>query len=211
MLRRLCAWMLLLLAALSCARAEAEPPYAVEVNLGSQCVTVYRADDRSEAGIVRQMICSSGPPGTEDETPCGEFTVKQHYPDERTEWYYIKQYEVYVQYVTRFNGPYLFHSLPYAERDVSTVDREARSLLGTPASHGCIRLRSEDAKWLALNCPDGTPVRVYAGEADDALRAQLLKRAYVADEWSSYRAYRDAAIPAGLTGAIEARAADASN
>lgn len=203
MLKKLCAWIALALAMLSCARAE-EAFYAVEVNLGAQVVTVYRADDRSEAGIVRQMICSSGAPGTEDETPCGEFTVEQHYPDERTEWYYIDQYEVYVQYVTRFNGPYLFHSLPYAEKDVATIDQDARSRLGTPASHGCIRLRSEDAKWLAQNCPDGTGVRVYAGEADEELRARLLKRAYDAEDWNSYAEYRAADIPAGLTGALEA-------
>ena len=70
-----------LLAALLGARAEEAPRYAIDVNLAAQAVTVYDADDRSDAGIVRQMICSSGVPGTADETPCGEFTVKQHYPD----------------------------------------------------------------------------------------------------------------------------------
>ena len=193
------------LAALLGARAEEAPRYAIDVNLAAQAVTVYDADNHSAAGIVRQMICSSGVPGTADETPCGEFTVKQHYPDERTEWYYIRKYQVYVQYVTRFNGPYLFHSIPYLEKDLATVDQQARSLLGTPASHGCIRLRSEDAKWIALNCPDGTPVTVRAGEADEALRAQLVRRGYVRREWSSYEEYLCASLTGGLAGAIEAQ------
>lgn len=191
------------LTALFCAHAEEAPRYAIDVNLAAQAVTVYDADDRSAAGIVRQMICSSGVPGTADETPCGEFTVKQHYPDERSEWYYIRQYQVYVQYVTRFNGPYLFHSIPYLEKDVASVDQEARSLLGTPASHGCIRLRSEDAKWIALNCPDGTSVCVRAGEADEALRTQLRKRAYLREEWPSYETYQSASLTGGLAEAVE--------
>ena len=196
------------LASLLGACAEEAPRYAIDVNLAAQAVTVYDADDRSAAGIVRQMICSTGVPGTADETPCGAFTVKQHYPDERTEWYYIKQYKVYVQYVTRFNGPYLFHSIPYLEKDVASVDQEARSLLGTPASHGCIRLRSEDAKWIALNCPDGTSVTVREGEADEALRAQLIKYGYVQEEWRSYEEYLCANLSGGLAGAIEARSAE---
>lgn len=182
--------------------------YAIDVNLAAQVVTVYAGDARDESAIVRQMVCSSGVPDSPDATPCGSFVVKQHYPDERGEWYYIEQYGVYVQYVTRFNGPYLFHSLPYFERDVASIDAEARSRLGTPASHGCIRLRSEDARWLAENCPDGTPVEVRAGEANEALRLRLLRRGYDAGDWPSYRAYLDAEIHAGLTGALEARRAD---
>lgn len=193
-------WVLLVLLLLPCARAESG--YAIDVNLSAQCVTVYAGEGRQEGDIVRQMICSSGVMGTEDETPCGDFVVKQHYPDERSEWYYINQYGVYVQYVTRFNGPYLFHSLPYFEKDVATIDAQARDLLGTPASHGCIRLRSEDAQWIALNCPDGTPVCVRKGEADEELRARLLRRAYIAADWPSYQDYRSAEIPAGLTGAL---------
>lgn len=179
-------------------------PYVVEVDLTSQVVTVYDAGTHGEDNIVRQMICSSGMPGGEDATPCGDFVVKQHYPDERSQWYYIDQYGVYVQYVTRFNGPYLFHSLPYFEKSVASIDTLARSQLGQPVSHGCIRLRSEDAQWLALNCPDGTPVHVFESQkVDEELRTQLLKRGYDRSQWSSYDQYRTAEISPGLTGALE--------
>ena len=185
------------------ALAKEEILYAVEVDLTNQVVTVYDVDGRENKDIVRQMICSAGS-GGEDATPEGEYKMKQHYPEERGEWYYIKQYEVYVRYPTRIHGPYLFHSIPYAEMDESTIDQEARSGLGEPVSHGCIRLRAEDAEWIAKNCVDGTAVRIYRSEVwNEPLRAQLLRRSYDAEEWKSYKAYLRADIPAGLTGALD--------
>ena len=198
------AMLALMLAAGCAAHAKEEIRYAVEVDLTNQIVTVYDADGREAADIVRQMICSTGSGGA-DATPKGKYKMKQHFPEERGEWYYIKQYGVYVRYPTRIHGPYLFHSIPYAEMDEATIDAEARSGLGEPVSHGCIRLRTEDAEWIAKNCPDGTSVRIFEGEErDDALREKLLRRSYVAEEWPFYSAYLAADIPAGLTGALEA-------
>lgn len=206
MKRRLIALALIALAlATGLARAQENSPYAVEVDLTNQIVTVYRAEGRDAGDIVRRMICSCGS-GGEDATPPGEYVMKQHYASERTEWYYIKQYDCYVQYPTRFEGPYMFHSLPYAQKDVATIDKEARSQLGEPTSHGCVRLRSEDAEWIARNCPDGTTVRVYeSGTRDEALRERLLRRTYAAEDWPFYSAYLAADIPSGLVGALEAR------
>ena len=184
--------------------AEEEILYAVEVDLTNQITTVYRAEGRDDEHIVRQMICSTGSGGN-DATPLGEFETETHYPEERGEWYWINQYKVYVQYPTRFTGPILFHSIPYAEMDTSTIDRQALSELGEPTSHGCVRLRAEDAKWIAENCVDGTPVRVYASSLrTEGLRAHLLLRTYDASAWRSYDAYLTADLTAGLTGAIEA-------
>ena len=189
MRRRMTALALLVAALLvNCAAAE-KIRFAVEVDLTNQITTVYMARGREDGDIVRQMICSTGT-GGEDATPLGEFKMKQHYPEERGEWYWIQKYEVYVQYPTRFNGPILFHSIPCAEKDISTIDQQALSELGEPTSHGCVRLRGEDAKWIAQNCPDGTTVRVYESEnRNEALRAQLLRRTFDAGEWQSYDAY----------------------
>ncbi|NLN87671.1 MAG: L,D-transpeptidase, partial [Syntrophomonadaceae bacterium] len=41
------------------------------------------------------------------------------------------------------------------------IDVEAAKL-GTPASHGCVRLATEDAQWLYRNIPTGTPVSIRA-------------------------------------------------
>ena len=191
---------LALLIALLSGCALAASPYAIEVDITNQIVTVYRAEDMSEGGVVRQMICSTG----ENEcTPVGRFTLNQRNSAERTKWYAIPTYDCYVQYVTRIIGGYLFHSLPYAEEDESTLDTEAAALLGTPASHGCIRLRPEDAEWIARNCPNGTPCHIYhSWEVDEGLRGLLLLHSYAeGGEWESYADFAQGA--GGLAAAVQ--------
>lgn len=189
-----------LLIALLSGAALAASPYAIEVDVTNQIVTVYRAEDRSDSGVVRQMICSTG---VNECTPVGYFRLNQRNSAERTQWYAIPTYDCYVQYVTRIIGGYLFHSLPYAEKDESTLDPEAAALLGAPASHGCIRLRPEDAKWIAKNCPNGTPCHIFhSWETDEGLRGLLLMQSYAeGGEWESYADFAQRAD--GLTAAVQ--------
>lgn len=198
-IRRICA--LLLAALLLSGGALAEEAYFIEVDITSQIVTVYHDAVRSEGGIVRQMICSTG---ANDCTPTGHFRLNQRNSAERTEWYAIPKYDCYVQYVTRIVDAYLFHSLPYAKEDTQTLDQEAAAQLGEPVSHGCIRLRSEDAQWIAENCPNGTEVHIYHGdERNEFLRSRLLETSFSIDgEWFSYADYLEDA--GGLTAAFEA-------
>ena len=194
-------WMLvcMLLCLIPCT-ALAASPYAIEVDVTNQIVTVYRAEDFSQSGIVRQMICSTGENAC---TPTGRFALNQRNSAERTQWYAIPTYDCYVQYVTRIIGGYLFHSLPYAEKDETTLDREAEALLGTPASHGCIRLRPEDAEWIAKNCPNGTPCHIYhSWQPDEGLRGLLLMQSYTEDgAWEDYADFARGA--GGLTAAVQ--------
>ncbi len=198
LIRWMAAWALALTLVMGCACAAS--PYAIEVDITNQIVTVYRAEDPSETGIVRQMICSTG---TNECTPVGRFALNQRNSAERGEWYAIPNYNCYVQYVTRIVDSYLFHSLPYAEKDVSTLDPEAAALLGTPASHGCIRLRPEDAKWIAKNCPNGTACHIYhSRKPDEGLRGLLLVQSYA--EGGGWENYADFARGAGgLTSAVQ--------
>ena len=48
----------------------------------------------------------------------------------------------------------LFHSVPFDETQTVILD----DTLGTPASHGCIRLKVEDAKWLYDNIANDTKI-----------------------------------------------------
>lgn len=190
----------LLVFLLSCA-ALAEDTYAIEVDITNQIVTVYHADNMTEGGIVRQMICSTG---ANDCTPTGHFKLNQRNAAERTEWYAIPKYDCYVQYVTRIYDAYLFHSLPYHDNDYDTLDLEAAAQLGQPASHGCIRLRPDDAEWIARNCPNGTYVHIYHSyEPDELLRGLLLDQTFSVDgEWFDYAAFIESA--GGLTAAVRA-------
>jgi len=60
-------------------------------------------------------------------------------------------------YYTQFWGDYLFHSIPYHQGTWSVQDGR----LGQKLSHGCVRLATENAKWIYDNIPDNTHVYVY--------------------------------------------------
>lgn len=165
--------------------ATAEPyegAYEIEVDLNNQIVTVYRTGGRTSADIARQMICSTG---ADDATPTGSFIMPEvQKVDEREEWYYIGQYRLYVQYASRIVDSILFHSLPSEKKGISPT-KDSREALGTRASHGCIRLRPEDAHWIAENCLPGTQVNIFEGGfVDEELRQKLLRSSFVSEEMS---------------------------
>lgn len=54
----------------------------------------------------------------------------------------------------------------YTEPDETTLSVKSFEALGTPASHGCVRLLVSDAKWIYDNCKEGTIITVYEGEYD---------------------------------------------
>lgn len=60
-------------------------------------------------------------------------------------------------YYTQFYGDYLFHSIPYHQGTWNVQD----ATLGESVSHGCVRLATENAKWLYDNIPYHTHVLTY--------------------------------------------------
>ena len=107
-------------------------------------VFVFRGDQP-----VRRMTASGGRPGYE--TPEGTFRVQN-----RGYHFFSQKYGEGAFYWVRIFGNYLFHSIPVDE--TGQVIREEAEKLGCPASHGCIRLGFEDAKWFYENVPDGALV-----------------------------------------------------
>lgn len=69
----------------------------------------------------------------------------------------------YEQYATPFYGNFLFHSVCYSAADPSTLLTDKCNILGSPASLGCVRLQTADAKWIYENCDTGTKVTIYDG------------------------------------------------
>jgi len=185
----ICSALLITLSFIPCVAQSADADtYCVEVDVTNQITTVYRADDRR---IVRQMLCSTG---MNDYTPLGTFKMEQTRPlTDRMEWYYITKFKCYVKFATRIKGSILFHSIPYAQKDMQTIDEEALAQLGTKASHGCIRLLWEDARWISEHCPVGTTVKIFNGAAKKAGLRQLLKvQGYTEDCKLTYRQFLDA-------------------
>ncbi len=145
-------------------------PYAVKVDRTNQIITVFSASSSGVYNvIVKQFICSTGT--SKNPTPEGEFTL----PDTaRKEWRLFKTYNTYVRYAVHIKGNYFFHSLLYRKPDIKTLSRTSLRKLGSPASHGCIRMLDEDVQWMYENVLAGTKVFIMDCEKDKALNKSLL-------------------------------------
>lgn len=126
--------------------------YRIVVYIGSQSTVVYSPDENGEyTNIVKSFSCSTG--ASETPTESGYYRARAKY-----RWRFMNG--VYGQYCTSISTRYLFHSVPYKKKDVSTMKGEEYDKLGGPASHGCIRLCVADCKWLYDNIPLGTEVQI---------------------------------------------------
>ena len=62
-------------------------------------------------------------------------------------------------YATQYSGNYLFHSVLYTQESSPNTITDGR--IGVSASHGCIRMKLEEAKWIYDNIPASTKIVVY--------------------------------------------------
>ena len=120
--------------------------YTIYVNRQSNIVNVVNDHNKK---VVRTMYCSTG---KDNGTITGTFHTEEKY-----RWHALYG-DVYGQYCTRINGPYLFHSIPYYSENNDAVETEEFNKLGTQASMGCVRLAVVDAKWIYDHCDCGTKV-----------------------------------------------------
>ena len=100
--------------------------------------------------LVKTMKCSTGT--VANPTPTGTYQSGGRASDE---WYFFKQYNCYAKWATRIVGGILFHSITYNTSFRKTGNEKN---LGQRASHGCVRLTVDDAKWIWDNCPLGTTI-----------------------------------------------------
>ena len=165
--------------------AEYNMPYYIDVDITNQTVTIYNTKDGS---IARQMLCSTG---FNDLTPLGTWYMPtKERGDERTEWYYMPNAYAWVKYPTKIYYAYFFHSLTYSKNDDSRMNQDAIDNYGVPASHGCIRLRIDDAKFIAENCLAGTRVRIFkSGVKNESLRKLLYVSTFRDDEGITYQEF----------------------
>lgn len=134
--------------------------YYISVNRKTNCVTIYRKNKKTgNYTPFKSMICSVG---RDDSTPLGTFPLQS----ERYKWHLLFG-NVYGRYTVRITGNILFHSVPYREEDKDTLKWEEYEKLGQSASDGCVRLETEDAKWIFQNCKEGTIVKIFDGSKKD--------------------------------------------
>lgn len=126
-------------------------PYKLLVDISDQRVYAYGWDGSSYSIKAQKFVCSTGKDATP--TPTGTY---QSYGQLSGEWYYFKKFNCYAKWAYGIVGGILFHSVTYSSS--KKLNRGSVSNLGRKASHGCIRLKVEDAKWIYDNCPYGTTV-----------------------------------------------------
>jgi len=144
-------------------------PYAITVDVQNQVTKVYGRDDNGDFTVlVRQMVCSTGMVSTPSDV--GEWVLNGR----KARWCYFNHYNSYAQYWTRINEYIAFHSVIYNQVDFSAMSTKSYNLLGSRASHGCIRLLVADAKWVYDNIGEGVVVTITEDlPADPELRAAI--------------------------------------
>jgi hypothetical protein len=130
--------------------------FTVVVSIQDQRTAVFQ-----DGVLIRTMVCSTGIPGTDNATPTGDFVINES-GKKRGPWFYSNEFQEGAKYWVGFvGGTYLFHSVPM-DKAGKIISSEAAKL-GTTASHGCVRLSVDDARWFYSTIPDGTPVHILAG------------------------------------------------
>ena len=126
-------------------------PYKVVVDISKQRVYVGKWTGSAYTDLVKTFVCSTGK--DETPTPTGTYQALGRGSDE---WYYFKDYNCYAKWGYVIVGGILFHSVTYNSQ--KKLNRSSVRNLGHKASHGCVRLSVDDAKWIYDHCPSGTTV-----------------------------------------------------
>jgi lipoprotein-anchoring transpeptidase ErfK/SrfK len=119
----------------------------IDVNLSNQVMTLFENGE-----VVDAYLISSGKRGMD--TPKGEFSVQNKAP---RPW--SRQYGLYMPYWQAItpDGKYGIHELP----EWPGGYKEGANHLGTPVSHGCVRLGVGAAERVYAWSDIGTPIIIY--------------------------------------------------
>ena len=99
-------------------------------------------------GLAQSFECSTGL--NTSPTTRGHFFLA-----DRGEWFYSYRLESGAKYWIRFNGNYLFHTIPM-DKNKNIIPGEG--VVGVRLSNGCVRLLVDDMRWIYENIPDATAV-----------------------------------------------------
>lgn len=116
----------------------------IYVSLEEQRVFIFNGTNHNWK-LINVFSCASG----KAETP----TITGHFFVGVKGLYFKSGAAVYCRYFSQISGNYLFHSILY-DKNGNILDSE----LGAVASHGCIRLALDNAKYIYNNIPTGSGV-----------------------------------------------------
>ena len=131
-------------------------PYMIKVSVADQRVYVYSPDENDNyTNLVHTFVCSTGT--SSHPTPKGTFKNTGR----GAQWHYFTKFKCWARYAWYVDGDIMIHSVIYSRQDESSLNQGSVNALGSRASHGCIRLAVDDARWIWNNCGSGTTVVVY--------------------------------------------------
>lgn len=141
-------------------------PYFIEVDVANQLIKIFGRDENNEFTDVKKIFTAST--GTEKyPSDVGTWVLTGR----KARWALFPTWGGgYAQYWTRINRGIAFHSFLYTP-DRKQVKMNSVKKLGSPASHGCIRLSLYDAKWIYDNIGEGVEVWIHEdGPLDPELK-----------------------------------------
>ncbi len=142
--------------------------YQVELDLTNQVGAVYMRDEfGGYSNIVRQFLITSG--DAENSTPTGTFKLTEM----RERFGYFLNFNIYAQYWTQVVRGIYLHSVLFSRRNDTSMTRNSYNELGKAASHGCVRMLVEDARFIFYNCPPGTTIKITKKPLDPELTKSL--------------------------------------
>lgn len=129
------------------------PDWNVVVSIDEQRTYVYKKGE-----LVKKMVCSTGLIDGDNDTPLGDYIINESGQKRGTSFFSKRFGEGARWWVGFIGGVYLFHSVPI-DAAGNIIPEEAEKL-GQPASHGCVRLSMEDAKWFYDTVPDQAKLHI---------------------------------------------------
>lgn len=109
---------------------------------------VYVKDENKKWKRLYKWLCTIGKPSTP--TIVGTFYINGRKPYFGSDTYRVK-------YATRIKGSYYYHSVLYDSKGKEIIN----DTLGEALSHGCIRLATENARWIYNYILDTTTVIIH--------------------------------------------------
>ena len=120
-------------------------------------VTIYGYNSATGAydTPIKSMICSVGNPISY--TAAGTYKIGWQLKKKQMKG---EDYVCWAPYVSQIYDAVYFHGVASSTPDLSNISAVDFNSLGSPMSHGCVRLAAIDAKWIYYNVSSGTTVRI---------------------------------------------------